>query len=170
MPCMSVTADTFHADRSWLKDRALRNMNLTSVTADTSHDPIGPCGLAEQLPTGDSLMHASTASWSSVLFRGANAAVTPTRKSFTFRVLRGCRCAHGRGLGVYFISRVVSDRHSPRPEGDEIKRAVNKNNNKVISTICTLCTHRDLFYRSIVFSMVRQGCIQSVPTVTGCCI
>ena len=138
---MSVTAETSHADRSWLKDCALRNMNIMSVTADTSHNPIGPFGVAEQMPTGDSLMHASTASWSSVLFRGANAAVTPTRKSFTFRVLGGCWCADGRGLGVYGMSRVVSDRHSPRSEGDEIKRAMNKNDNKVISTICTLCTH-----------------------------
>ena len=155
---MLVTADTSHADRSCLKDCALLNIKLISVTADTSHDPIGPCGPAEQLPTGDNLMHASTASWSSVLFRGANAAVTPTRKSFTFRVLRGCRCAHGRGLGVYFISRVVSDSHSPRPEGDEIKRAVNKNN-KVISTICTHTQIYIYIYIYIVYCMVQQGCI-----------
>ena len=65
-----------------MKDFALLNMKLISAMADTSHNPIGPFGLAEQMPTGDSLMHASTASWSSVLFRGANAAVANTTKAF----------------------------------------------------------------------------------------
>ena len=78
---MLVTADTSHADRSWLKDCTWANIDCVSVTADTSHDPIGPCGPLEQSPTSDSLMHASTASWSSVLFWGANAAVTATTKA-----------------------------------------------------------------------------------------
>ena len=34
---MLVTADTFHADRSWLKDAALLNIDFMLVTADTSH-------------------------------------------------------------------------------------------------------------------------------------
>ena len=59
--CISVTAETSHADKSWLKDCALLNIKLISVTAETCHDPIGPCGPAVQLPTGDSLRHASTA-------------------------------------------------------------------------------------------------------------
>ena len=82
IPCMSVTADTSHADRSWLKDSASLNIKLISVTADTSHDPIGPFGLAGQMPAGDSLMHASIASWSSVLLWGANTAVTATTNAF----------------------------------------------------------------------------------------
>ena len=126
------------------------------VTADTSHDPIGPCGPAEQLPTADSLRHVSTACWSFALFPGANAVVTPTRKAFAVRVLRGCWSAHGRGLGVYCISRLVSGHHLPRLEGDEIKRTVYKNDKKVIFTICTLCTHTE---RKIVVSIVRQGYI-----------
>ena len=84
---MSVTADTSHLDRSWLKDCASQNIELMSVTANTSHDLIGPCGPVEQFPTGDNLMHASTASRSSVLFWGANAAVTATRKTFGVGVL-----------------------------------------------------------------------------------
>ena len=84
---MLVTADTSHADRSWLKDWAPQNIELMSVTADTSHDPIGPRGTAEQFPTGDSSRHVSTASWSSVLFWGANAAVTATTKTFGVGVL-----------------------------------------------------------------------------------
>ena len=111
IPYIKVTADTFHADKSWLKDCARKNMLFVSLTADTSHDPIGRCGPAEQLPTGDSLRHASTEFLSSALFRGANTVVTPTRKAFAVRVLRGCWSAHGRGLGVYCISRLVSVRH-----------------------------------------------------------
>ena len=38
-------------------------------------DPIGPCGPAEQFPTGDSPTHAPTAALSSFLDWGANAAV-----------------------------------------------------------------------------------------------
>ena len=128
---MLVTADTSHADKSWLKECALSNISYMLVTADTSHDPIGPFGPAEQLPTGDSLMHAPTAPWSSVLLRGANAVATPTAK--TSRVLLVTVLP-----GAYFISRLgyVSEGHSPRQ-----KVMVNKNDNKVISTICTLCTH-----------------------------
>ena len=45
------------------------------MTADTSHDPIGPLGPEEQCPTGDSVMHEPTASRSSALLWGANTAV-----------------------------------------------------------------------------------------------
>ena len=58
------------------------------MTADTSHDPIGPFGLAGQMPTGDSLMHASIASRSSVPLWGANAAVAATTKAFGVGTLR----------------------------------------------------------------------------------
>ena len=37
MDLMSVTADTSHFDRSWLNSDALENMDLMSVTADTPH-------------------------------------------------------------------------------------------------------------------------------------
>ena len=42
-----------------------------SVTADTSHDPIGPCGLLKQ-SVGDSFRHSKVADWSSALFFGAH--------------------------------------------------------------------------------------------------
>ena len=44
-----------------------------SVTRDTSHSPIGPCGPWEQPPLGDSSRHAFTAMLSSVLDCGAKA-------------------------------------------------------------------------------------------------
>ena len=72
---MSVTADTSHADRSWLKDCALANTPCMLVTANTFHDPIGPCGPAEQSPSVDSFMHCLTAALSSAVFWGANAAL-----------------------------------------------------------------------------------------------
>ena len=59
-----------------------------SVTADTSHDPMGPCGPVEQSPNGDNLMHAAIVSCSSVLFWGANAAVTAATKAFGVGALR----------------------------------------------------------------------------------
>ena len=46
-----------------------------SVAADTSHEPMGPCGPVVQVPCGDSLRHASMARLSSVLFCGENARV-----------------------------------------------------------------------------------------------
>ena len=46
---------------------------MLSVTAETSHDPIGPCGLLEQ--SVDSLTHSAMASWSSDLEFGAHPVV-----------------------------------------------------------------------------------------------
>ena len=43
-----VTLDTFHVERSPLNDDKERNMPPMSVTAETSQDPIGPCGPFEQ--------------------------------------------------------------------------------------------------------------------------
>jgi len=37
MYLMSVTAETSHAERSWLKAEAPMNMKPMSVTAETSH-------------------------------------------------------------------------------------------------------------------------------------
>ena len=44
-----------------------------SVTRDTSHSAIGPCGPLKQLPCGDNLRHASTALLSCTLDSGENA-------------------------------------------------------------------------------------------------
>ena len=61
-------------------------MRLGSVTLETSHSLIGPCGLLEQSPSGDSSRHALTAPLSSVLdcaenaARGWNRAVGPSCK------------------------------------------------------------------------------------------
>ena len=87
IPYMLVTADTSQGEMLWLKDCASLNIKLISVTPETSHDPIGPCGPAGQLPTGDSWRHASTAPSSSVLSRGANAVVIPTTNTFGVRVM-----------------------------------------------------------------------------------
>ena len=43
-----------------------------SLTRDTSHSSIGPCGPFEHSPFGDSLMHASTALFSCTLDCGEN--------------------------------------------------------------------------------------------------
>ena len=76
-------------------------MLCMSVTADTSHDAIGPCEPLWQSPTGDRSMHALIASLSSVLFWGANAAAKATNHSEPACLA----CAHGGGLGIYcFIS------------------------------------------------------------------
>ena len=75
---MLVTADTSHADRSWLKEGAFENIYAMSTTFDTSHESIGPCGPVEQSPTGDCLRHATTAAFRSVLFCGTNTAVAAT--------------------------------------------------------------------------------------------
>ena len=45
-----------------------------SVTAETSHDPIGPCGPFEQ--SEDSLMHCTMAALSSALDFGAHLVTT----------------------------------------------------------------------------------------------
>ena len=98
---ISVTDDTSHADRSWLKCQVCLNMLCISVTADTSHDAIGPCEPLEQSPTGDRSMHALIAPLSSVLFRGANAAAKATNHSEPACLA----CAHGGGLDTYCLSR-----------------------------------------------------------------
>ena len=48
------------------------NYQPMSVTRNTSHSPIGPCGPVEQLPTGDSLRQASRALLSSSFDCGEN--------------------------------------------------------------------------------------------------
>ena len=48
-------------------------MRLMSVTRDTSHVLIGPCGPSKHSPLGDSLRHMSTALLSCTLDCGENA-------------------------------------------------------------------------------------------------
>ena len=71
---------TSHFDRSWLNLDAPENMVAMSVTADTSQSPIDPCGLSEQFPIGDVLIHSLTASRSSSLDSGLNAAKARVRE------------------------------------------------------------------------------------------
>ena len=64
-----------------------------SATAETSHDPIDPCGALEQ-SVGDSLRHLAMASSSSSLDCGAHSVVV-----YYYRVQKG-------GVGVGFKVRV----------------------------------------------------------------
>ena len=50
-------------------------MRLMSLTRDTSHSPIGPCGPLKHSPLGDNLRHVSTAPLSCTLDCGENAGV-----------------------------------------------------------------------------------------------
>ena len=72
---MFRTLDMSHFERSPLNNVASRNISLISVTRDTSHSPIGPCGPLEQSPCGHILMCASTAVLSSALDCGENTGV-----------------------------------------------------------------------------------------------
>ena len=70
MPRMVVTLDTSHLEMSPLNLSAPRtasglNNSFISVTAETSHAPIGPCGPLEQ--SLDSCRHSAMAAWSSAL-------------------------------------------------------------------------------------------------------
>ena len=79
MALMSVTLDTFHFERSPLNLSApgtispVLSMNnpLISVTAETSHAQIGPCGPVEQ-SVGDSLRHSTMAAWSVSVYLGGH--------------------------------------------------------------------------------------------------
>ena len=68
---MVVTLDTSHREMSPLKEFSLANKWIISVTSDTSHSAIGPCGPSEQSPSGDISRHSSTASLSSSLEENA---------------------------------------------------------------------------------------------------
>ena len=77
MDRMLVTLDTSHFERSPLNlfapgTRLLfasTNKLCISATAETSHDPIGPCGPLEQ--SVDSFRHSTMAAWNSSLDFGA---------------------------------------------------------------------------------------------------
>merc|ERR1712032_1783541 len=75
MARMFRTLDTSHFEMSPLNEILSENIWLISTTLDTSHSPIEPFGPLEQSPSGDSLRHALTALWNSVLDFGENDAV-----------------------------------------------------------------------------------------------
>ena len=73
---MVVTLDTSHLEMSPLNDdasnsRHISNKLFMSATAETSQDPIGPCGPSEQSKAG-SFRHCSMAASSSALDFGAH--------------------------------------------------------------------------------------------------
>ena len=75
MESMLATLDTSHLEISLLNDDAagtisLLNKLFMSVTAETSHDPICPCGPLEQ--SEDSFRHSRMAAWSSALDFGVH--------------------------------------------------------------------------------------------------
>ena len=79
MPHTVVTLDTSHLEMSPLNLSAPRtasglNNSFISVTAETSHDPIGPCGPLEQ--SEDSFRHFRKAAWRfSLDFGGQSVAI-----------------------------------------------------------------------------------------------
>ena len=72
MESMSVTLDTSHLEMSPLNDEPpwTSSKLLVLVTAETSQDPIGPCGPLEQ-SVGDSSKHRTMADLRSALDSGA---------------------------------------------------------------------------------------------------
>ena len=76
MNAMVLTLDTSHSEMSPVNlfdagTASALNNQLISVTADTFHDPIAPCGPLEQ--SVDTFRHSLMAAWSSAF--GANAMV-----------------------------------------------------------------------------------------------
>ena len=69
-----VALDRSHFETSPLNEVAPQNIPDMSVVLDTSHDPIGPFGPRAQSPTGEIVMHASTAVLSSARDREINTA------------------------------------------------------------------------------------------------
>ena len=99
--------------------------HMLSATAETSHDPIGPCGPLEQ--SEDSLRHSTMASWSSNLDFGshpvmgryysgytlaARMIVRMMRVSIGFRLRNGVLSKRLRGgIGISLTSgSVISDK------------------------------------------------------------
>ena len=69
---MSCTLDTSHSEMSALKDVESIKIVLISVTRDTSHSPIAPCGPSEQSPRGDTFVQSWIPLLSSALDCGEN--------------------------------------------------------------------------------------------------
>ena len=75
-----------------------------SATPEMSHSTIGPCEPLEQSPSGDSSIHALTASLSSVLEFGENAAVGWRQSSRpTCKVGRGRTEGWHREVRLYIV-------------------------------------------------------------------
>ena len=81
-----------------------------SVTRDTSHSPIGPCGPSAQSLTDDILRHSSTAFLRSFRFFGVNTAV----EGIGVGALVGIGCTqrvresgagggHGKVVGLHYM-------------------------------------------------------------------
>ena len=90
-----VTLDTSHLERSPLND-GLENNKVMSITAETSQDPIGPCGPLEQ-SVGDSWRHCTIAACSSAFEYGEN----PVAAYYCMRYMVGVRVRFRAGeLGI----------------------------------------------------------------------
>ena len=79
-PHTVITLDTSHLEMSPMNLSApgtpsRLNIMLISVTADTSHDPIGPCGPLEQSFVLDNFRQSLMAAWSCAPEVGAHPAV-----------------------------------------------------------------------------------------------
>ena len=85
MNAMVLTLDTSHSEISPVNlfDAGTLNNQLISVTADTFHDPIAPCGPLEQ--SLDTFRHSLMAAWSCAF--GAN---TVVEECYYREGLRGC--------------------------------------------------------------------------------
>ena len=128
MKPMSVTLDTSHFDMSPLNVFELvtgfcfesKSNQLMSVTAETCHDLVGPCGPLEQ--SLDSFRHSTMAAWSSAFEFGAHPSVGANGVRVGVRIMirvrlrvkvrmsvivplqsDGCTCGSGRVLGVVVL-------------------------------------------------------------------
>ena len=123
MKPMSVTFDTSHLEIPPGIVFALviesKNNQLISVTAETCHDSVGPCGPLEQsLP---SFRHSTMAAWSSALDFGAQPAVGTigVRKRITIMIRIRVRARVTAGLRSSLRYKVAGAR-----SGGYVQRAV----------------------------------------------
>ena len=96
---MLVTLDTSHLERSPSNDGAENNKPI-SVTAETSQDPIGPCGPSKQ--SEDSSRHSLIAAWSFALDFGTHPVTSYYTVEFRVdaRIMVTFRAGSGFLLGV----------------------------------------------------------------------
>ena len=91
----------------------MTNEKLVSVTAETSQDPIGPCGVVPQVR--DIFMHCAMPAFSSALDFGAHAVMNYFNRGYTVRLrarvrimirvrvgVRGVGLGSGNQLEDYF--------------------------------------------------------------------
>ena len=104
-----VTLDTSHLERSPLND-GVENNKVMSITAETSQDPIGPCGLLEQ-SVGDSWRHCTIAACSSAFEYGENPVAGYRCMRHTVGVRVQVRARNlGIGIGLALEGRVEGSR------------------------------------------------------------